>query len=90
MWHEDGEWTARDRLLAMAYEIYQASICPDCGFSRLITADGEYDGHFPMNVWTCMGCKARDQYEDSTAGKQPRRHGEKRSIWMKLFNPNGG
>ena len=89
MWNGDGEWRARDKLLAMAFEIYQASLCPDCGFSRLITADGDYDGHFRVNVWTCQACKGREQYEESTEGKQKRRPGEKRSVWMKLFNPNG-
>lgn len=88
MWRGDGEWTRRDRLLALAFEIYQQSIDPDCGHSRLMSMDGDYDGHYRIKVWTCQACKASEQFADSTEGKKPRRHGEKRSIWMKLFNPN--
>lgn len=90
MWDGDGEWVDRDRLLATAYEVYVQSLCPDCGHSRLLTADGDYDGHYRINKWTCMGCKASDQFAESTEGKEKRRPGEKRSIWMKLFNPNAG
>lgn len=73
----------------MAFEVYQQSIDPECGHSRLLTTDGDYDGHYRVEVWTCQGCKAAEQYADSTAGKKKRRPGEKRSIWMKPFNPNG-
>lgn len=74
----------------MAYEIYQASIDPECGHSRLLSADGDYDGHYRIHEWTCMACKAADQDRESRENqKQKPRPGEKRSIWMKLFNPNG-
>lgn len=89
MWRGDGEWRHRDWLLAMAFEVYERSIDPECGHSSLLAADGDYDGHYRVRQWTCQACKARDQFDDSTAGKTPRKHGEKRSVWMKLFNPNG-
>lgn len=92
MWCGDGEWTARDRLLAMAFEIFQQSIDPACGHSRLLSADGEYDGHYRIHEWVCMACKAVDQ--DAEKRKKQKKAdpkpGEKRSVWMKLFNPNGG
>lgn len=73
----------------MAFEIYQQSLCSECGHSRLFTADADYDGHFRIHEWTCQGCKARDQDAESREKQKKKdRPGEKRSVWMKLFNPN--
>jgi len=92
-WGGDGEWHRRDNLLMLALQLFEDSVCPDCGMSSYLASDGEYDGHFRIGQRDCMGCKAVEQWRDSTEAKNEERHprhGRKRFLWMKLFNPNGG
>jgi hypothetical protein len=92
MWRGNGEWTARDDLLALALQIYEDSICPECGWSSFLTSDGDYDGHFRIGERDCMGCKAVEQWQDSQERKNKQQHprkGLKHYLWMKLHNPNG-
>jgi hypothetical protein len=55
------EWTRRDRDLAKALLLHEASIGP-CGFPHDETT-GDLEGWFEVNDETvCWACFARDQY----------------------------
>lgn len=72
-------YTSRDRLLLVAYEAYEQSICEGCGYSTLLTTHSDYDGHFAMQPGgTCLACAAKERWQKENEKKDPTpgaRHG---------------
>lgn len=70
MWPHS-EWTAEDRVLALALRIRTDRLCPcGCGFPRDLAWDEMADGWFEVEEKTCFARKARDMWEREHAQKQ--------------------
>lgn len=63
---DEGPWTARDRELAEALAIYEASLCPGCSQPLSETLDPDREGWYEVHVETCAACRAKalDKTED--------------------------
>ncbi len=61
----DGEWTDRDRTITLAHTIYEASLCPECGYPREVCRSGE--AAFEVAKETCHAREAIDQLRQERA-----------------------
>lgn len=52
------EWTREDRLLAMAVDAYERSLCGGCGQPRDRAWDPRMSIHFAADEVECHGCNA--------------------------------
>lgn len=74
MWGRgDGEtWRQRDRLMLLALEYYEESLCGGCGMSTLLTTHEPYDGYFTVvQAPSCLACQPLDVWrgkENSVPG----------------------
>lgn len=53
-----GEWSDRDRVLALGYQLYTQMLCPECGNPVSICRDPNRDGWFEAKTETCYAVKA--------------------------------
>lgn len=53
------DWTDRDMVAAMAWEIYQAELCPECGNPRKKCREGHTQ--FEVETYTCKAKEAVEQ-----------------------------
>lgn len=59
MWRGDGrKWTDKDRLLAVALHLYDASLCPDCDQPARLAHNPEWEGWFDTETVVCQSCAA--------------------------------
>jgi hypothetical protein len=59
------KWTDRDRLLVVAWQIYQDSLCSDCGQNRERAFNPDMDGWFEVKSLTCHACAALETHRDN-------------------------
>lgn len=68
-----GRWSDRDRGLAEALIVHEASLCPGCGQPKHVAWDPRSEGEFDVEKVTCQACAAKDQAAkksgDKTAGE---------------------
>lgn len=58
-------WTDDDRTVALAYELYDASMCPcGCGFPRDRSWSGDLDGAYEIREHVCHARAARERWEE--------------------------
>lgn len=60
MWRGKGKtkWTGRDRLLVLAWERYEASLCDGCGQEKARSMNPDMDGYYKVAQIECAGCAA--------------------------------
>lgn len=61
----DGAWTDRDRTITLAHTIYEASLCPECGYPREVCRSGEHG--FDIGHETCHAKARIDQHRQDQA-----------------------
>lgn len=59
---DEGPWAARDRELAKALDLYEASVCKGCGHSVHETYDPDREGWYQVEVETCAACRAKEMH----------------------------
>lgn len=64
-------WTYRDRLLLLAWQMYQDSLCKECGQDRERSMHPDQSGWYEVKVRTCQACAALE--EDRDRQKKPSR-----------------
>lgn len=65
-------WTETDRVLAMALELYERSLCAECSQPRELAWDPEMDGWFEVDDSTvCMACAERERWVKEVKEPQP-------------------
>lgn len=62
-------WTARDRLLLIALQVYEDDCCPGCGQPRTYGMDDDAAGRYHVHSVTCHACAALEKAHQ--AGKNP-------------------
>jgi hypothetical protein len=64
----DGGWTAKDRLLALAFTTYEDGLC-SCGYAAHICRHPENDGYFDVDATVCYASAAIEIYRSSDGYK---------------------
>lgn len=64
-------WTDSDRLLILAWQMYQDSLCNDCGQDRERAYNPDMDGWYEVKPIECHACAALEQHRDGQ--KKPNR-----------------
>lgn len=64
------EWTARDRILALGHQLYEAALCPECGRPKRVCRDPGMSGRFTIHSEICQATAALQQHR-SEPGYQP-------------------
>lgn len=55
------DWTLRDRILALALQMYEDGLCPGCGLPANRAHDPLMEGYYVPNVVTCQACATRER-----------------------------
>ena len=74
----------------MALQRYEDTICPGCGYSKLLTTNPDYMGHFHVDeAPDCQGCASQDRWRKKReVGEVKPSPGEQHSL---IFDdPMGG
>ena len=58
----DGRWTKKDRLLTLAYTIYEDGRCAACGGPKSECRNPDYEGWFVAHATTCYRKAATEQW----------------------------
>lgn len=67
-------WTDEDRLLMLAWDAYQRTLCPDCGHPRDKAWHPDNDGWFEVTrEVVCHACTAADWYDTEPEHRPPPR-----------------
>lgn len=69
------KWTTTDRLLAVALQLHDASLCPDCSQPAYLAHDEEWSTWYDTETVTCGACAAVERENKAAKSPQP---GEKR------------
>lgn len=64
-------WTYRDRLLLLAWQMYQDSLCKDCGQDRERSMHPDMSGHYEVRELICEACAELERHRK--AQKEPDR-----------------
>ncbi|WP_104087040.1 hypothetical protein [Arthrobacter sp. GMC3] len=63
---DDGTWTDRDRVMALALTLYEDGLCSGCGLHHSVTHGDENVGRWEANSENiCHGCEPIDAAKDA-------------------------
>lgn len=65
-----GEWTIRDSIAALGYQLYQRTLCPECGQTMEKCRGAANDGWYEVESDVCFAKKAIVEHQN-TEGYQP-------------------
>ena len=57
---DEGPWDERDRELAQALLLHEASLCDGCSQPLSETLDPDREGWYLVELHSCAACRARD------------------------------
>lgn len=57
--HVSPAWTADDRSLMVALELYESTLCAGCGEPRAIAWHAETEGEYEAHRFVCNACEAK-------------------------------
>lgn len=79
MWGGNGrKWTDKDRLLALAVHLHDASLCPDCRQPARLAHDPEWSTWYDTETVDCGACAATERDNKAARAKGDPTPGEKR------------
>lgn len=61
---DDGVWTDRDRIMALALTAYEDGLCSGCGLHNSVTHGDENVGRWETGENICHGCEPIDSERD--------------------------
>lgn len=59
-----GEWSDRDRIAAIGYQIAEDMKCPECGNPLAVCRDPEMSGRFTVKADTCLAREALESHQN--------------------------
>lgn len=59
---DDGTWSERDRIMALALTAYEDGLCGDCGGHYSVTHGDHNVGRWETTETICHRCEAADSY----------------------------
>lgn len=62
--HKPNRWTPEAKMLLEAFQQYEDSLCGACGHSGIHSMRIENTREFVANTAVCLGCQARDIFQD--------------------------
>lgn len=65
-----GAWTPEDKLLALALQTYEDSLCSGCGHPRDEAYDDRAEGEYEAVEHVCQACAARERHARENSGKE--------------------
>lgn len=69
---ESSGWLRIDSILSRALEIYESTLCKDCGTPARLGYDPDLDGWFETDTETvCYACAAREKYMRELKDPEP-------------------
>lgn len=54
------KWTLRDRILALALQLYEDGLCPGCGQPASRAHNPDMEGYYVASTTRCWACAARE------------------------------
>lgn len=63
------EWSERDRLFAVGYQLYQQMLCPECGQPLTVCRDASNAGWYEVETSTCYATKAVHEHTNEPGAK---------------------
>lgn len=61
---DDGTWSDRDRVLALALTLYEDGLCSGCGMHRSVTHGDHNVGRWETGDDICHGCEPVEAQRD--------------------------